>query len=124
MAASQSILSVLSIVIDGTTELSLDDGTLDPGGLTRTVVKGNGKVLGARSEAMESTLEFSVAITGAFSIDDFRNMTSSQVQCQADTGQIWTINGAWCASPPTINQKEGTAKIKLQGPAAEEVLQP
>ena len=122
MATSSKVLSVLGIVIDGTTELSQMDATLDPGGVERTPVEGNGVIIGYREAPKPSVLEFSLSITSAFSADIFRNMTSSQVHCQCDTGQSYVINGAWCAKPPPIGQKEGTAKITINGPAAEEVL--
>lgn len=120
MAASK-ILGLADIVMDGVTLLSGADATLNPGGVNRTVRKGN-TVHGYSEEVQESELEVSVSIDADFSIDTFRNAVGVTVNFAADTGQSWMINGAWCAKPPPIGQKDGTAKVTFNGPPAEEIL--
>jgi hypothetical protein len=115
------MLGIVDIIVDGATLLSGDDATLDPGGVTRTVVKGS-KVHGYREEVMEATLEVNIAIDAGFSIDKYRNLTNVTGIFKADTGQSWSIAGAWCESPPKISQKDGKAKLTLMGPPASEIL--
>jgi hypothetical protein len=115
------ILGLADIAVDGTVVLSGDDSTLEPGGVERKVVKGN-KVQGYSEAAMESTLEVNVAIDDTFSIDFFRNITNSTITFTADTGQVWSIAGAWCSKPPGIAQKDGRSKVTFTGPPATEIL--
>lgn len=115
------ILGLADIVVDGLTILSGSDSTLEPGGVNRTARKGN-KVHGFSEEVMESKLETTVSIDAGFSLDYFRNITGATVNFKADTGQTWSIQGAWVSAPPTINQKDGSAKVTFEGPPAEEIL--
>jgi hypothetical protein len=114
-------LGIVDVIVDGLTLLSGDDATLDPGGVTRTVVKGS-KVHGFREEVREAKLEVSVAIDSSFSIDTYRNTTAATCNFQADTGQTWSMQNAWCSDPPQISQKDGKAKITFTSPPAEEIL--
>ena len=119
--ANKKILGIIDIDIDGTTLMCGDDSTLDPGGVSRPVVKGS-RVHGYREEVMEAKAELKVFIDGSFSMDLFRNMTNSTLTMRTDTGQTWIVRNAWCSEPPPLSQKEGTAKVTLLGPPAEEVL--
>lgn len=114
------ILGLVDVVVDGNTLLSGDDATLDPGGLTRPVVKGS-KVHGYQEQVQEAKLEVNVAIDASFSIDTFRKITSATINFVADTGQQWSMQNAWCSEPPQINQKDGKAKVTFMGPPAEEI---
>jgi hypothetical protein len=115
------ILGLADIAVDGTVVLSGDDSTLEPGGVTREVVKGN-QVNGYKEAVMESKLEVNVAIDASFSLDFYRGITNSTITFTADTGQVWSIAGAWCSTPPSIAQKDGKAKIEFTGPPATEQL--
>ena len=120
MAAPKKVLGLADIEIDGVVVLSGADATLDPGGMNRQVRKGN-TVLGYSEEPQESDLEVSVFIDASFSIDTFRNATNVTANFKADTGQVWSIAGAWCSKPPTIGQKDGSAKVTFTGPPATEI---
>jgi hypothetical protein len=117
---ADKIMGIVDIVVDGVTQLSGLDATLDPGGVTRTVVKGS-KVHGYREEVQEAKLEFTIAIDDTFSIDTIRNWTNVTANFEADTGQTYSIQGGWSATPPAIGQKDGAAKCTIEGPPAEEI---
>jgi hypothetical protein len=115
------LLGIVDIVVDGVTLLAGEDATLETGGYARTVRKGS-KVHGFSRSIMESKLEVTVSIDAGFSVDFYRNIENATVNFKADTGQTWSIQGAWVSTPPTINQKDGSAKITFEGPPAEEIL--
>jgi hypothetical protein len=114
-------LGFLDVSVDGTTVASGEDSTLEPGGVARAAVKTN-RVVGWRQEVMESKATLNVAIDSGFSLDFYRNLTSCTLTFTADTGQVWTVGGAWCSTPPTVEQKEGKSKIEFTGPPAIEQL--
>jgi len=114
-------LGIVDLTVDGVTYKTGDSSTFDPGGYTRPVVKG-AKVYGYSEEVAESKVEAQVFIDAGFSFATFQAMTSSTVTLTTDTGQTWTIAGAWNSEPPTVNQKDHSAKIVLMGPPATEII--
>ncbi len=118
---SSQVIGLVDVVVDGSTLLSDANATLNPGGVNRSVRKGN-RVVGFSEETQESELVVTVFVDGAFSVDTFRNVTNATINFVADVGQTWSIQGGWCAKPPEVDQKAGTAKITFNGPPAEEIL--
>lgn len=119
--ANNQFLGFLDISINGATILSGADATFEPGGVTRSARKTN-RVVGWSQEVQESKATVNIAINSAFSIDAYRNLTGATLTFTADTGQVWTVGAAWCSAPPSINQKDGMAKVEFTGPPATEIL--
>lgn len=103
-------------------ELSTQPGaTLDIGGFQRETVMGSHAVAGFTEKPKQSRLECTVIIGRGTSAKDL-NVDDISYTFEGDTGQIWSVPNAWSVDTITVDSGSGTARVTLEGPAAEEVL--
>lgn len=103
-------------------ELNTQPGaTLDVGGDQRETVVGSHAVAGFIEKPKQSRLECTAIIGRGTSIKDL-NFDDASYSFECDTGQIYAVRNAWSVETTTIDSGSGTARLALEGMAAEEVL--
>jgi len=107
------------IRVNGTELRSLDEATLNPGGVNREAVKGGGKVYGYKEETVEPKLEFEVAHTRDTSIIDLGKITDATVIFETDTGDRYVLREAWTAEPPALKTTGGSVSMVMSAISCE-----
>lgn len=93
--------------------------TLMPGGKERPGVEADNKAGFYTTKSVESSLEFDALVTASFSIVEAQDWDDVTVSIEFDTGQSFVINHA--RTVDNISANDGKAKVKMAGPAAEEL---
>lgn len=109
-----------TIYVDGTQLRTADEATLNPGGVSRSTVKGSGSIYGYTEETMEPTLECTVYHTAETSLADLGAITDATVIFQTDTGKRYVLTGAFATEPPQLKTKGGEVDLKLSAVTCEE----
>lgn len=103
-------------------ELQTQPGaTLDVGGNQRETVLASHEVAGFTEKPKQSRLECTVIVGRGTSAKDLDSDDVSYTY-EADTGQVWAVRNGWTVDTITIDSGSGTARLAIEGPAAEEVL--
>lgn len=111
---SSQVLGIATIKVSGKTLRTMQGAKHDPGGTTRTPVKGARKGdIGYSEEQKESMTECEVMHDADFDVDFFRNATDVTIVFEADTGQSYIVKNAWLVDPPVITA-EGGGKVPLK----------
>lgn len=110
------------IKADGDLLETLPGAKIDIGGVTRTVVKGNNKILGYSEQPKEATVECEIAIGPQTSLARLQAMSNVSITFEGDTGQTWTVKNAFLTEPPVATDGEGgKVPLKFAGMPAEEM---
>ncbi|WP_165184713.1 phage tail tube protein [Caulobacter soli] len=116
------LLSELTFKANGRTWNTKKGATFNPGGTNRTTKKGARKVYGFTEEIAESKLEVEIYIDADTSVAELNAIKDATVECGLDTGQSYAVSPMWVTEPGTIDENEGTIKLTLEGPPAEEMF--
>lgn len=112
------VTGILKVFVDGK-KFRVKDGSLMTGGITRTPVKG-GSVYGYTEEVTESTLDVTLAHMADTDIVALNALTNSTLRVETDTGQVYTVQGAWTTEPLEVKWG-GDLPFKMNGqPAVKE----
>lgn len=112
------VSGILKVYVDGK-KFRVKDGSLSTGGITRTVSKG-GAVYGYTEEVTESELDVTLVHMADTDVVALGTLTNSTLRVETDTGQVYTVQGAWTAEPLKL-QWGGDLALKMNGqPAVKE----
>lgn len=114
-------LGKAKIRANGIELLTQPGATLDLGGEQRETVVGSHAVAGFIEKPKQSRLECTVIIGRGTSAKDL-NFDDASYSFECDTGQVYAVPNAWSVETITIDSGSGTARLALEGMAAEEVL--
>jgi hypothetical protein len=109
------------IIVNGQRLESMPGATLDIGGVTRTTQVGANEVLGYTETPKPSRIEASISVRSGISVADL-HARDVPITFEGDTGQLWSIAGAWSVDTPVIDSGASTAKFVYEGPPAEEII--
>ncbi|WP_368565491.1 phage tail tube protein [Pseudoxanthomonas sp. UTMC 1351] len=109
------------LIVNGSRLESMPGATIDIGGDARTTQIGANEVLGYTQTPKQSRVEVSVSIRSGISVADL-HASDVPITFEGDTGQIWSIAGAWSVDTPVVDSGAGTAKLVYEGPPAEEII--
>lgn len=106
------VLGIATVKVDGDVLLIDNGAKLNPGGVTRTTVKGT-EVHGYAEQAMEAFVEVTATMSEQTRLKKIAAMSDVSVTFEADTGQTYILNHAWLENPPETTAGEG-GKIPLR----------
>ena len=110
------------IKADGDLLETLPGAKMDIGGVTRSVVKGNNKILGYSEQPKESMIECEIAVGPQTSLARLAALADVTITFEADTGQTWVSKNAFLTEPPVATDGEGgKVPLKFAGQPAEEM---
>jgi hypothetical protein len=120
-SVSQS-LGIIDLLWGGM-KLSVDKGaTFMTGGLISTVVIAGRSVTNSQ-QYMAAKVTASFPLTKGMSIASLKALNGTEMQVICDTGQTYTINGAFLTKDPTVKGGPGNnVSAEWGGPEAQEVL--
>jgi hypothetical protein len=110
---------IAEITVDGDLLESLPGAKLDTGGITRTPVRGDGKIgfAEARKEAM---VECEISLGAQTDVAKLNNASDVTVVFKTDVGQSWILREAFLTEPLVITGGEGgKIPVKLAADSAE-----
>lgn len=110
-----------TIRVDGSVLETGPGAKLSLGGVERETKTGTGWA-GFTEKTVAAELECKIAHRPGFSprqISDIRNAT---ITFSCDTGQVYVMAQAWCATPATLTDGEGMDDFKFNSEVAEEML--
>ena len=110
------VTGILKVFVDGK-KYRVKDGSLDMGGVMRTPSEG-GAVYGYVETVKASELDVTLAHMVDTDVVAFNSLTNSTLRVETDTGQVYTVQGAWMAEPCKL-QWGGDLPLKMNGPPAE-----
>lgn len=108
------------ITADGIILQTAGKGTLQVGGPVRSPQAGDNKAGFYSTETKESEVECEVLITSGTSITAIQAIDNATLVHTCDTGQIYIIRNAFVSD--AVSASEGKAKVKFNGPPAQELL--
>lgn len=112
-----------TIRVNGEVIQTAKGATLDIGGTKRTAIKLSGGKVGYAEETESAKLEAETALEPGQSVAAIGRFVGAVVIFECDTGQRFVINDAFTTETPTLKDGEGgNVTIRMEGPAAEEVL--
>lgn len=112
------VTGILKVYVDGV-KYRVKDGSLNTGGKTRTVEKGSA-VYGFVEEVTESTLDVTLVHMADTDLVQLNTLTNSTLRVETDTGQVYTVQGAWTTEPLELKWG-GEVSLKMNGqPAVKE----
>lgn len=114
-------LGKAKVRFNGVELLTQPGATLDIGGDQRETVLGSHAVAGFTEKPKQSRLECTVIVGRGTSAKDL-NVDDISYTFEGDTGQVYAVRNAWSVETITIDSGSGTARVALEGMAAEEVL--
>lgn len=101
------------IRLNGAEIRSLDDATLNPGGVNREAVVGAGKVYGYKEETTAPEMECSIAHARDTDIVELSAITDTTILFETDTGARYTLREAWVSEPASLKTSDGTVSLKF-----------
>lgn len=101
------------IRVNGSEIRSLDDATLNPGGVNREAVAGSGKVYGYKEETTAPEVECSIAHTKNTDIVELSAIVDATLIFETDTGDKYTLREAWVSEPASLKTSDGTVSLKF-----------
>lgn len=108
------------IVADGLLLQTSGKGTLQVGGQVRTPVAGDNKAGFFSTETKESEVECEVLVTAGTSLVAIQAISNATLVHTCDTGQVYIVRNAFVSD--AVSASEGKAKVKFNGPPAQELL--
>jgi hypothetical protein len=110
------------IKVDGDMLESMPGAKVDVGGVSRSVVLGNNKVLGFAEKPKEAMVECEVAVGPATSLLKLAAIADATITFECDTGQTYVIKNAFLTEPPVATDGDGgKVPLKFAGDPAEEM---
>jgi len=103
------------IRVNGRELRSLDDSTLDPGGVKRDPVVGSGKVHGFKEETVPPQLECKVAHKADTDLVELGKIVDATIIFESDTGDTYILRDAFILEPAKLSAKDGTVELKFSG---------
>lgn len=103
---------IAKITVDGELLESLPGAKLDTGGITRTPVRGDGKI-GFAESRKEATVECEISLSSQTDVARLNNAQDVTVLFETDVGQSWILREAWLVNPVAMTGGEG-GRIPLQ----------
>jgi hypothetical protein len=101
---------------------SMPGASIDIGGVTRKVVKGNNTILGYSEEPKESTVECEIAVGPATSLKKLAALADVTITFECDTGQTYVCKNAFLTETPKASDGDGgKVPLKFAGMPAEEM---
>lgn len=95
---------------------------LDPGGVTRTTVVGNNRVLGYSTKPKQARLECQIALGSNTSLEALGKIENATITFECDTGQTYTLRNAWLTDTPNVTDGDGgQVPLIFEAPPAEEM---
>lgn len=109
---SKQITGKATIHVDGTIIPTENGATLNPGGANRKPER-HGGVTYYVEEEVPPTVECTVQHTSEVDIVALSGIVGATVLFAADTGQKFTLRGAFATEPVSLNAGTGKAGLKL-----------
>lgn len=110
------------IKVDGELLETMPGAKLDPGGVTRTTVAGNNRVLGYSEKPKQSRLECQIAMGAQTSLARLGAIKDATVTFECDTGQTFVMRNAWLTDTPNATDGDGgQVPLIFEGQPAEEM---
>lgn len=120
MANPNKVWGLTTIVANGVTLETEGKGTLQVGGPVRSPVQGDNTAGFFSTEIKESEVECTVLVTAGLSLVALQAIEDATLVHICDTGQVYVIQHAFVSD--AVSASEGKAKVKFNGPPAEEEL--
>lgn len=115
------IFGIAKIKANGKLFPSLPGASLQVGGKTRTTSAGY-EVYGFSEQVTAATVQCTLAARNDLSIREINDMTDVQIRFECDSGQVYVVESAWSAAPPTITDNGQGVQCQFDGPPAREEL--
>lgn len=115
------LTSALTFKANGRTYNTKKGSTFNPGGVNRATKKGPTKVYGYTEETQESKLDVEIYVDADTSLTEINAINDATVSVELDTGQSYVVSPMWVTAPGDFDENEGTVKVTLEGPPAEEI---
>lgn len=94
------------IALNGQSIRSKEGASLEVGGVDREAQTSDSGVDGYAEKVVPPKVECKVNHTADTSVTAFRDFKDGTLTFQTDTGRIFTLTGAWCATPPKMDKGE------------------
>lgn len=118
----QRIAGIAYFYVDGTQYPLKGNFTVSPSNIERTGIAGQDYVHGYQENPRVPFIEGDVSLTPAVSIELIMTLTNSTVQADLANGKSYVLTGAWCATAPELNTKDGQTRIRFEGTDCVEVV--
>lgn len=119
--SSKRLTGQAKIVVDGQTFKTDGAATLNPGGVNRASKVGNGEVHGYSEEDVVPSVECVVFHDKDTSLKYLSNITGATVFFECDSGAQFVLRDAWTMEPATLTAKDGSASLKMEAVACDEL---
>ena len=113
---------VAYLKVDGTQYALKGNLTISPDMFARTGVAGMDGVHGYTEQPRVPEITADLSDLGGMSLQQLRAVCNSTVTIELRTGKTYILRNAWTADATELNGVEGSATVKWQGMAAEEML--
>jgi hypothetical protein len=101
---------------------TLPGASIDIGGVTRKVIKGNNSIHGYSEEPTESMVECEVSVAPGTSLVKYGNIVDATITFECDTGQTYVVRKAFnTVTPKATDGDGGKVPLKFAGDPAEEM---
>lgn len=120
MANPNKVWGQARVRINGQEYATEPKSSLVLGGRARDRVEADNRAGLFTEKDVPSELEASIIVTQGMSLEPLRNIDDATVTFEGDTGQTYVVGHM--VNMDALKIEDGKAKIKLEGPPAEEVV--
>lgn len=101
---------------------TLPGAQLDLGGVERTPVVGDNRVLGFTEQPKPSTLTCEISLGEGVSLEELRKMTDATITYECDSGQTYVVRSAFVTKTLSVTSgDQGKVALEFSGMPAEEM---
>ena len=118
MASQQQVSGIVFVKIDGAVQRSKPGAKLMMGGVERTAIIANGKVVGFAEKGVAATVSFTLAHKGGDDLIALQDSIDSTLEFETDTGDTYVVSPAFASKPAELSDGEGDVAFEFQGPKA------
>jgi Phage tail tube protein len=110
------------IAVDGDLQPTMPGAKLDTGGVERTPVEGDNKMLGFTEKPKPAMVTFDISLGPTMSLKRLQDMKNATVTFECDTGQTYVMRGAYTTKTLALTSGDnGKVNVEMAGMPAEEM---
>lgn len=111
--ANELVTGTTIIRVDGRSIRSKAGSKLQTGGKERTPQYADGQLIGFTAKPVAAMLTCKVVLTNQTDVDALNNTTDSTVLFECDSGNVYTLRGAFLTKPAELTDGEGEADLEF-----------
>ena len=119
MANPNKVWGQSRIKVDGRVFDTEGKSSLEVGGINREPVEADFRAGMFTEKAAGSKLTCSILLVAGVSLKGLQAIDDATITMEADTGQTYVINHAWCGN--AVSASEGKASCEFMGPPSDEL---